>query len=45
MCVCVSLYLLHIEHPGTHSTGKVRTFVQHGAILAGPDDIKGLSEG
>lgn len=42
MNVGVSLYLLHVEFQNTHSTIKVRTFLQCGALLAGPHNFKGV---
>lgn len=36
VCVCVD-----IEYQNTHSSSKVRTFFQSGAILAGPHKPKG----
>lgn len=38
--VSVCVLLLHIEYHNTQSTGKVRTLLQSGAILAGPYNFK-----
>lgn len=40
ICLCVSLYLLHIKYQ--HSN---RIFLQNAAILAGPQNFRGLFAG
>lgn len=44
-CVCVFLFLLHIDYHHTHSTSKVRTSVGNEDSLAGPGHFKGMIEG
>lgn len=44
-CVCVSLYLLHIEYQNTHFPAKVRMFLQSGPIWFGPQNFKQLLKG
>lgn len=39
MCVCVPLYLLHIEYQDINSTSKVKTFLR---ILAGPQNFRSV---